>query len=143
MEKLLELYNKMNNFGRLINMTIEEVEHGEVRYALPITDELLATPTAAHGGAIAAFMDSIIGVAALSAVAHENKIVSTVEFKINYLKPAVMGDQLLGIGKVIQQGKRIIISQGEIFNQNNELLAIATGTLNAYPAEKGGFKLSE
>ena len=136
MKNLLELYNKINNFGRLLNMTFEVIEPGSVIYKLAISKDLLATTSAAHGGALAAFMDAIIGVASLSAVAEEQKLVSTVEFKINFLKPALLNDQLTGIGKVIQKGKRIIIAQGEIVNQNNELLAICTGTLNAYPIEK-------
>jgi len=96
----------------------------------------LATPTAIHGGMLAAMMDGIIGVAALSAVAKENKLVSTVEFKINYFKPAFLGDQLTGKGKVDHKGNRIIHASGEIYNQKNELIAKALGTLNAYPFEK-------
>jgi uncharacterized protein (TIGR00369 family) len=139
MNQLLELYNKTNNFGKLIGMTIEQIEPGHVTYKLNITDDLLATPTTAHGGALAAFMDAIIGVASLSLVAHENKVVSTVEFKINFLQPALYGERLKGIGKVLKKGKRIIVAEGKIFNQKNELLATSTGTLNAYPIERSDF----
>lgn len=96
----------------------------------------MATPTAIHGGMLAAMMDGIIGVAALTTVASEQKIVSTVEFKINYLKPAFLGDLLTGKGKVDHKGNRIIHASGEIYNQKNELIAKAIGTLNAYPIEK-------
>jgi len=143
MESPLVLYNKINNFGRLLDMKFEVSEPGRVIYSMPVTKDILATTSAAHGGALAAFMDAIIGVASLSAVAEEGKLVSTVEFKINYLNPALLNDQLRGLGKVIKKGKRIIITQGEIFNQKNELLATCTGTLNAYPIEKSDILRSQ
>jgi acyl-coenzyme A thioesterase PaaI-like protein len=48
-----------------------------------------------------------------------------------------LGDKLKGIGKVDKKGNRIIFTSGKIFNQHDELIAKATGTLNAYPFEKG------
>jgi uncharacterized protein (TIGR00369 family) len=143
MESPLVLYNKINNFGRLLDMKFEVTEPGRIIYSMPVTEDILATTSAAHGGALAAFMDAIIGVASLSAVAEEGKLVSTVEFKINYLNPALLNDQLRGFGKVIKKGKRIIITQGKIFNQKDELLAICTGTLNAYPIEKSDILSSQ
>ena len=96
----------------------------------------MATPTTIHGGMIAAMMDAVIGVAGLSAVAQEGKLVSTVEFKISYYNPALLGDTLTGKGKVEKKGNRIIYASGEIYNQNNKIIAKALGTLNAYPIEK-------
>ena len=122
MESPLVLYNKINNFGRLLDMKFEVTEPGRIIYSMPVTEDILATTSTAHGGALAAFMDAIIGVASLSAVAEEGKLVSTVEFKINYLTPALLNDQLRGFGKVIKKGKRIIITQGKIFNQKDEFL---------------------
>ena len=143
MENPIELYNKINNFGRLLGINFKITKPGHVVYTMSVRENILATNTAAHGGALAAFMDAIIGVASLSAVAEEQKLVSTVEFKINFLKPALLNDQLKGIGKVIQKGKRIIITQGEIYNQNEELLATCTGTLNAYPMAKNALFKSQ
>lgn len=135
---ILSLYNQHNNFGRLLNMTYEVIEPGKVSYHLKVTPDLLATPIAAHGGAIAGFMDAIVGVAALSAVAPLNKVVSTIEFKINYVQPALLNDTLKGIGEVLKQGSRILTVKGDIYNQKNELVATALATLNAYPIEKSG-----
>lgn len=131
---LIELYNSTNHFGRFMDMDYTIVKPGEVDYKLKIKENLLATKEAAHGGALAAFMDAILGVASLSAVADEGKLVATIEFKINYLKPALLGDSLIGKGKVLQKGKRILITEGEIFNQKNELIAKAIGTFTSYQA---------
>lgn len=126
----------MNHFGRFMQMDYTILNPGQVEYKLSVREELLATKHAAHGGALAAFMDAILGVASLSAVADEGKLVATIEFKINFLKPALLADTLIGKGKVIQKGKRILITEGEIFNQKNELIAKAVGTFTSYTASQ-------
>lgn len=136
---ILSTYNKNNHFGRFLGMTYEVLEPGLVNYSLSIKEELLATPTAAHGGAIAGFMDGIVGVAALSATAPEGKVVSTVEFKLNFLRPALLNEEIKGVGKVLKKGKSILVVQGEIFNAKNELIATSLATMNAYPVEKSSF----
>jgi uncharacterized protein (TIGR00369 family) len=140
-KSLLEVYQKVNKYGEVNGMKLTIEEPGRIMYEMKIEDMHLATPNTAHGGAVAGMMDGVIGVAALSVSAFENKLVSTVEFKINFLNPVYKGDILRGYGKVEQKGKRIIIASGEIFciNRDNVIIAKAIGTLNAYPFEKAGF----
>lgn len=138
---LIEQYIKHNHFGRTLGMQHNIVEPGLVHYTLTIKQEHLATPLASHGGVISALMDGLLGVTALSSVYQEKKVVSTVEYKINFLNPALLNDELLGIGKVEQKGNRLIIVSGDIIcpKRNNVVIAKAIGTFNAYPAEKAGF----
>lgn len=133
---LIAIYNQMNLFGKANNMHFNIINPGHIEYFLKIEEKHLATYHNAHGGMIAAFMDGVIGVAALSAIAHEGKLANTIEYKITFLKPAMLGDKLKGVGKVDFKGKSIIISSGEIFNSGGELIAKATGTFSSYPAEK-------
>ncbi|RMG80202.1 MAG: PaaI family thioesterase [Bacteroidetes bacterium] len=140
MEHLIEVYKMVNKFGRTMGMELKEVKEGEITYEMTITENHLATPTAAHGGSVAAMMDGVLGVAALSVTAKEQKLVATVEFKIHYLRPVKLNDVLTGKGRVVHKGNRIVICSGEIFNQNNEMVAMGTGTFNAYPFQKAGIK---
>jgi uncharacterized protein (TIGR00369 family) len=135
---LIDIYQQTNQFGRFNDMELLSFGNGKCEYKLEVKAHHLATPKTAHGGLIAGYMDGIMGVSALTMSAKNLCLVSTVEFKINYIKPAFKGDILTGKGSIISAGKRIIIAQGEIFNQNNELVAIATGTFNAYPYQKSG-----
>ena len=137
---IIEQYIAHNNFGKILGMDFKIIEPGLVHYFMTIKEEHLSTPKVAHGGVIATLMDGVLGVAALSNVVVQNKVVSTVEFKINYLAPALLGDQLFGIGKIDHMGNRIIITSGDIIciNRNNILIAKAMGTFNAYPFEKAG-----
>ncbi|MES2133092.1 MAG: PaaI family thioesterase [Bacteroidota bacterium] len=138
---IIEQYIKDNNFGRVVGMEFKIVEPGIVHYFLTINETHLSTPRATHGGVIAAMMDGVLGVAALSKTVLENRIVSTVEFKINYLAPSLLGDELFGVGKIENAGKRLIITSGDIMctNRNNIVIAKAMGTFNAYPVEKAGY----
>ncbi|MGE0560924.1 MAG: PaaI family thioesterase [Flavobacteriales bacterium] len=136
MEHLIEIYNQVNNFGRENNMILTVVKPGEIIYEMEILKKHLATATTSHGGMIAAMMDGVIGVAALSLVANDKKLVSTVEYKLNYFRPAYLGDKLKGYGRVDFAGNKIIATSGEIYNQHGEMVAKAMGTFNAYPFEK-------
>lgn len=140
-ETLIEKYIQNNFFGKLVGMDFKIVTEGCVDYFLTIKKEHLATPHAAHGGAISALVDAALGVAGLSLVHKENKVVSTIEYKINFLSPALLNDQLIAKAKVEQAGKRILIISCDVVcvNRENKLIAKALGTFNAYEAVKAGY----
>jgi len=102
----------------------------------------LSSPGVGHGGAIAAMMDAVIGTTALSQVFHEKKLVSTIEFKINYFKPILKDDILIGSGEIEFQGKSIIACSGQIIKlDSGELVSKSLGTFNIYHVETRGLKL--
>ena len=72
---------KKTNRDTILRMNAQYAQ--KMPFTFTIQEKHLATPVAAHGGALAALADALIGVAALSAVAEELKLVSTIEFKIN------------------------------------------------------------
>lgn len=142
MEKnLIDKYILSNNFGKLLGMQFKIVNEGEVEYLLKIEGKHLATPHAAHGGVIGALVDGALGVAGLSAVYKENKVVSTLEYKLNFISPAFLNDELLAKARVEQKGKRILIVSCDVLciNRQNKLIAKALGTFNAYDASKAGY----
>lgn len=136
---LLIKYNELNHFGALIGMNYVIHEPGNLSYFMKVNEQLLATPSAIHGGVISAFCDAVLGVGALSLVCQSNRVVSTVEMKVNFLNPSFLGDILTGTSQVVKEGNRLIFMEAKICNQKNELIATASGTFNAYPAEKAGY----
>lgn len=135
-EHVLNLYKASNNFGDLLDMQLEIIQKGSIKYQLKVQEKHLATPIAAHGGVVAGLIDGTLGVAALSEVSHKQQVVSTVELKVNFLQPVVLDDVLHATGKVIHAGKRLLYVEATVHNQNETLVAKASGTFNAYPAEK-------
>lgn len=133
---IIQAYIDGNAFGSTLGMDFDIVQPGEVRYFMDIGKQHLATPRAAHGGVLAAFADAVLGVGALSFSCQNGNVVSTVEFKITYLAPAHVGDQLTGSSRMLKAGKSLIFMEGEIRNQRGELLVTANGTFNQYPVAK-------
>jgi uncharacterized protein (TIGR00369 family) len=136
--ELIEKYAKSNHFGALIGMHCEIPEAGKVHYYITIEDKHLATPIAAHGGVIASLMDAALGVACLSAVVNDNKVVSTLDLSLRYLKPAVLGAKIVAKSEVISKGNRILVSEVKVYD-GETLIATGSGTFNAYPKEKAGY----
>lgn len=132
-------YIEMNRFGRLLGMDFLIQSPGKVEYKLNVKEEHLATPVSAHGGVISALLDATLGVGALSAVCEEEKVVSTIEMKVSFLRPVLLGDVLLATSEIIKKGNRILFAEATIRNQKDQIVAKASGTLNAYPKEKAGY----
>jgi len=133
---VIRKYIEWNKFGDLLGMEFTIPAKGSVIYTMEITPDHLATPVAAHGGSVSALMDATLGVACLSEVCEEGRIVSTVSFSIQYVSPARLNDLLTATAHVIKSGKRLLFVEGKIVNQKGDLIAMATGTMNAYPMEK-------
>lgn len=133
---VLKKYVEWNAFGRSLGMDFEVPEAGKVIYHMTVQPMHLATPVAAHGGSVAALLDAALGVACLSQVCEDGKIVSTVSINVQFMLPAFLNDQLRVIAEVTKAGKRLLFVEGKVFNQKGETIASATATMNAYPIHK-------
>ena len=139
---IIQGYIEGNNFGRYINMDFEILNPGDIHYKIIIEDCHLATPIASHGGVIASVMDSTLGISALSLVCEEDQIVSTVNMNVNFLAPVRKGDVLNAFSRLLSKGKKLIVTEAEIYNQNDKIVAKGMGTFNIYPSHKAGYKYS-
>jgi uncharacterized protein (TIGR00369 family) len=70
-----------------------------------------------HAGVIATLGDHTAGGAARTVTGEKDVI--TVEFKINFLRPA-KGNKLKCVGKVLRGGKQIVIAEAEIFDMDGK-----------------------
>lgn len=137
--EIIQAYIQFNAFGELIGMDFHIEDRGIVTYELNIYKQHLATHKAAHGGVVAALLDACLGVAALSWVCEEKRVVSTVNLNLTFMAPVLENDVLQAKAKVTKGGQRIIFAEGEVYNQKGDLVAKANGVFNAYPMEKAGY----
>ena len=70
-----------------------------------------------HAGVIATMADHTSGYASYTTVSEKFRIL-TVEFKINYFKPAT-GPLIICRSKVINNGKKIKVAESEVFSVSN------------------------
>lgn len=138
---LIAVYNRINQYGQANSMELVLNQPGDVRYTMTIRDEHLSSPGTCHGGVLAGLMDSALGAAALSLAFTAGELVSTVEFKINYLHPVRLHDQLVAHGIVEHSGKTLVVSSAIITcpTRDNLVVARGLGTFNRYPATKRDF----
>lgn len=130
-------YKKMVQFDKHMGMELTVESPGNVSYVLEVKEQHLTAPDSAHGGVAAAMMDATLGVAALSYAVTNGNLCATVEFKINYLKPARPGTTLISKGKVKSTGKSLVVSQGDIIEkESGNLIATGLGTFTQYPSDK-------
>ncbi|MCK9364043.1 MAG: PaaI family thioesterase [Syntrophales bacterium] len=112
-------------------------EQGFFESEVSISDNHRTQDNFIHAGLMATMADHTAGYSAFTTVA-ENFRILTIEFKINLLKPA-FGNVLRCRSQVISQGKRIIVSESEVYdvrNSGEKLVAKAVVTLMAVPAER-------
>jgi uncharacterized protein (TIGR00369 family) len=140
MKNFIELFKQINKYDLDNAMSFEIHSPGSITYKMVVQEKHLSSPNTAHGAAIAGFMDCVLGLSALSEAITKDHLTSTVEFKINYIRPVKLGEELIGTGKVVHKGKSLILSSGEVrISGSNELVAMGQGTFNLYPFAKKDF----
>jgi len=139
---LLAGYNRINAYGQTNGMTLSVSAPGQAEYRMVIRPEHLSSPGVAHGGVLAGLMDAVLGAAALTLAFTSGELVSTVEFKINFLHPVRLGDELRATAQVDHAGKSLVVCSGTIYRQvpgattGETAVAQGLGTFNRYPASK-------
>ena len=117
------------NFIRDLNIQLDKVSEGTCETSLIVQDRLRQQHGFIHGGVIATMADHTAGGAARSVSGEKD--VLTVEFKINYLRPAI-GDRLRCTASVLRGGKTVIVAEALVYACNGEeetLVAKLTETL--------------
>lgn len=114
------------NFWKHINMTTEPDVDGKIQVVMKITENVKQFYGNVHGGVLASLMDSCMAVT-LNQQLDPGQGASTVELKINYLRSVNQGT-LRAEGKVIQKGRKIIVTQGEIRDEAGNMIAFGTAT---------------
>jgi len=117
------------NFIRDLEIRLDKVSEGVCETSLIVQERLLQQHGFIHGGVIATMADHTAGGAARSVSGEKD--VLTVEFKINYLRPAI-GDRLRCTASVLRGGKTVIVTEALVYAGNGEketLVAKLTETL--------------
>ena len=113
-------------FAKLLGIEVESVEPGHAVLTMNMRDDLMRNGGIAHGGAVAALIDSAMAFAIVP-VLGENEHSVTVDLTIHYLRP-VSGGAARASARVVRAGKRVITVSAELFDGNDKLAATAIST---------------
>lgn len=124
----------VQGFPAFCGFVVDHVDEGYFESRFKVRTEHNQQDGFVHAGVIATMADHTAGYSAYTLVSDEQRIL-TIEFKINYLRPAV-GEEIVCRSTVINSGRTIIISESEIyaFNEGAEkLVSKAMVTLMSVP----------
>ncbi len=103
---------------------------GRVRMRLPYSARIIGNPDTGvvHGGVITGFLDQTCGMAIGSAL-REPASFATLDLRIDYMKPATPGEEIVFEGECIKITHEIGFARARAFQSSaDDPVAIATGT---------------
>jgi uncharacterized protein (TIGR00369 family) len=130
---LLATWNACGYYG-LVGMTVTRADREASAFEIEVTDAHLQAYGTAHGGILAGLLDAAMGLAVLGRLPRDRGC-ATVEMKVNYVAPALVGS-LTATGRVLHQGRRILVAAAEAHAPDGGMVACAQGTFQAFPMEE-------
>lgn len=105
-----------------------ELEEGIYRSRLEVTRKNLNSFGGIHGGVYAAILDSALYYCAYAQVPEGTGFI-TMDLNTNYLRSAHEGDVLVCEAHPIKMGRTVVLTEGQITDQDGHLMAHGTSKL--------------
>lgn len=96
---------------RTIGAELTRVAPGSVEITLPFREDLTQQDGYLHAGIVTTIVDSACGYAAFSLMPPDAAVL-TVEYKVNFLAPA-LGEHIIATGRVTKPGRTLTICHGD------------------------------
>jgi uncharacterized protein (TIGR00369 family) len=127
-EVLRQLVEDVIPFNRFLGIRAAEIDRGRVRLEIPFREELIGDPIrqALHGGVISMLADTAGGVAVWSALEDVRARVSTIDLRVDYLRPGKK-ETLVAEGGVVRIGRRVGVVDVRCFHPSAPQDTVATG----------------
>jgi uncharacterized protein (TIGR00369 family) len=124
---LRQVAEELIPFNKVLGVRVESMEPGAVTFSVPFRDELIGDPfrRALHGGVISAVADAAGGFAVWSALEHPEGRVSTVDLRIDYLRPG-RPETIIFAGSMTRVGARLGWADVRVYHPGAERDLVAT-----------------
>ena len=109
-----------------IGARIAEVDEGRVVIELDADEKHRHPGGVVQGGIITQIADAAMGMSLLT-MQPDNQANTTVELKINFLRP-VVGGRLRAVGRVVEVKRTLGFTEADVVDQDGRLVAHATST---------------
>jgi uncharacterized protein (TIGR00369 family) len=110
----------------LIGFRLSSVQPGQATIEFEATKRHANPMGTLHGGVLCDIADAAMGTAYASTL-EEGETYTTLELKINFLKP-VWNARLQALGKVVKRGRTIGLVECDVTDEKGHLVARATST---------------
>ncbi|MEI8356230.1 MAG: PaaI family thioesterase [Deltaproteobacteria bacterium] len=133
-KKLIESGKPLMPIADLIGFSIKSVQQGQAVVEFEMSQEHTNTMGTLHGGVLCTIADTAMGVAFFTML-EKTETLTTLELKINYLKPVWKG-KLLALGRVVKKGKLTGLVECDVLDEQEPLVARASGTFMVLTGEQ-------
>ena len=124
---------EMGGFITGLGLAFEDFGPEGECYRMSIGERHTGAPSVAHGGSVMALMDTALGLHALAIAATRGGATSTIEMKVNSLRPAPAGVELRTRTEVQVTGHSWVVVSGQaVDTEAGHRVAYAVGTFNIY-----------
>ncbi len=113
-------------FVKLMGMKLVSSAGGKSVMRCTIRQVLRNTAGTLHGGVVGALVDMSVATALRSVMPLSSRM-TTVEYKVNFLKPVSEGT-VTAYGTILRRGAKIAVGSTEIRNGEEEVVAFGTAT---------------
>lgn len=119
LEAVARFFQEQVAFHRFLGLKVEAVEEGYARLRLPYREEFLGDPfrPALHGGVSSFLIDTSGGAAVLSRLPPGGRC-STVDMRVDYLRPAATRD-LVAEARVVRLGNRVAVCTAQVYHSDD------------------------
>lgn len=114
-------------FPELLGVRFLEASPDGIKAELTVRDDLCTVPGIMHGGALMAFADTLGGIATVLNLP-PGATTTTIESKTNFMAPARAGTTITAETTPIHKGKRTLVWQTRILNDEGKLSALVIQT---------------
>jgi acyl-CoA thioesterase len=125
-EALLAKMQQESEFWELLGLELIDVKKGWAKVKLPFARKLTQPLGLVHGGAIFSAADSAVAMALIGLVDRDETF-TTVEMKINFIKPFDAGE-MIAEARIIHKGAKTALGDVEIRNGDGTLIAKGLAT---------------
>lgn len=122
--------------ANLIGFKVSSIEAGKAVVEFEAGEEHANPMGTLHGGVLCDISDAAMGMAYASSL-NEGESFTTLELKINFLKP-IWKAKLRAEGSVVNGGKTVGLVMCDVFDEQGRLIARATSTCMTLRGEQAG-----
>jgi uncharacterized protein (TIGR00369 family) len=116
--KLRIWFEKGIPYNKYLDLKLEVLEHGRAVIRVPWKHQLIGDPTrpAVHGGVLSMLADTAGGAACFAMLDSDRDRVSTVDLRIDYLRPGPAAD-LVCEANIVRMGNRVGVTRMYVYSE--------------------------
>ncbi len=124
-----------NGWMKTLGARIAEAEPGRVVVEIDAGPQHRQGAGVVQGGVITQIADAAMGMS-LATMQEDRVWNTTIELKINFLRPAIEG-RLRAVGRVVEIKQSLLFGEADVFDEQGRLIATASSTCMAVAEGEG------